>query len=235
MTDRPDLRYEIKMACQEAGYSQFMMALRLHPAGISKLYPSRWVQSVYLDTLDDQALEENLAGISHREKVRYRWYGLDSEVVRGTLECKVRENSLGWKRTEKLDGDVQIEGAERGAFMRRLRELTSDAWTEDLSSSLMPVQWIRYEREYYATADKKVRITLDRNVASWDLRYRPTLSCQIASHLPNILIIEAKCAEEHYDEAQSIVARLPVQVDRCSKFVLASDQQHGPHPSLMPD
>jgi hypothetical protein len=32
----------------------------------------------------------------------------------------------------------------------------------------------------------------------------------------------------------ALVDRLPLFVDRCSKFVLAADREHGPVPSILP-
>ena len=80
------------------------MALRLDRAGIRTLYPERLVQSLYLDTTHGRALEENLSGLSRREKLRLRWYGPRSDTVAAVLERKCRENSLGWKEVAPVPG-----------------------------------------------------------------------------------------------------------------------------------
>ncbi len=61
-----DLRYEIKMVCEEWAHDWVVAALRTSRAGVRVLYPPRRVQSVYLDTPLGRSLEENLAGISSR-------------------------------------------------------------------------------------------------------------------------------------------------------------------------
>ncbi|QDU84667.1 VTC domain protein [Planctomycetes bacterium Pla163] len=229
------LRYEIKMACQESAYPRVLAAMRLHPAAVRTLYPPRRVQSVYLDTPDGNALEENLAGISHREKLRFRWYGDGATGVRGTLERKVRENLLGWKDLARIDAEVDVEGTDRLTFMRHLIANVPADWAADLRQGLEPVQWISYTRDYFTTADGTVRITVDRELRTWDQRLRWRLSRAQSSFIDRILVIEAKCATQHYERARELLNHLPLFVDRCSKFVLASSAPDGPHPSIFPE
>jgi SPX domain protein involved in polyphosphate accumulation len=231
---REDLRYEIKMVCQGAAYHRLLMRLRMDPAGLSTLYPPRRVQSVYLDDPLGTALEENLAGISHREKIRVRWYGEDATGVMATLECKVRDNMLGWKHTQRLAEPIDVEGVERRAFMRRVESLASAQWVARLQACLEPVQWISYVRDYLQTADGKVRVTIDRDVTAWDQRARRELSRVQRTPLPNLTIVEAKCSAVDYPVAQAFLSRVPLFVDRCSKFAMSAGIEHGPSPSTYP-
>ncbi len=231
----PDsLRYELKMACQEGARPQVLMALQMHRAAVRPLHPTRVVQSLYLDTATGAALEENLSGVSHREKLRFRWYGEDSALVRGTLERKVRENMLGWKDFARVRTPLALAGVDRWTFLRKLAAELPPAWQAEVPGCLEPVQWIRYTREYYTTADGAVRITVDSQLGAWDQRPRFRLGCSGASFLPRLLIVEAKCAKPHYQAAKELLESLPLVVDRCSKFVLASDSAHGPVASLFP-
>ena len=231
----PDsLRYEIKMACQEAAYERVLTVLRLAPQGVRKLYPPRRVQSIYLDTDTNRALAENLAGISHREKIRIRWYGDDTRGVQATIERKVRENMLGWKDTFKLASPIDVEGVERRAFLASVEDQATPEWKDALRHGLQPVQWISYLRDYFRTGDGRVRITVDRELRCADQRHLLHLSPRLQTPIPRVLVIEAKCSREDHDAAQEILSRLPLFVDRCSKFVLASEPQHGPVPSLIP-
>ena len=233
--DTSSLRYEIKMACQESAYERVLAAMRLHTASVSELYPPRRVQSIYLDTPDQNALEENLAGISHREKLRFRWYGESAKGVRGTLERKVRENLMGWKDLAKIEESIDIEGTDRNAFMRFLVDNVPPDWRDELRMGFEPVQWISYNRNYYTTADRLVRITMDRDLQAWDQRPLYRLSRSQRTFMERILVVEAKCATEHYDRAREFLNQMPLFVDRCSKFVLASSAQHGPDASIFPE
>lgn len=231
--DRADCRYEIKMVCEEAAHARVKTALWLSGAGIRELFPPRTVQSIYLDTIDNRALQENLAGISHREKIRFRWYGRAVTLVRGRLENKVRENTLGWKNIVAIETDFDLLGMSRQDFLRRLRGHAPPNWQHRLAQCSEPVQWIAYEREYYTTADQRVRITLDRNLRAWEQRGRARLATDVPSLLPRVLIVEVKCAPDSYGEAQRLVNRLPLVADKCSKFVMASIPGDGPIVSLL--
>lgn len=229
------LRYELKLVCQEAAHDRVRMALRMQGSAIDELYPSRVVQSIYLDTLFGRALQENLAGLSRRVKLRFRWYGEESGRVRGNLERKFRENTLGWKEVHPIDADIQVDGAGRDAFVEALIEAAPEEARFQLREGLEPVQWIRYRRDYLTTADGLVRITLDTELVTADQRIRDTLSNSAPNPPSHVLVVEVKCAPEAYEEAREIVRLLPIPVDRCSKFVLASDPSHGPHASIFSD
>jgi hypothetical protein len=232
----PSLRYEVKMVAQAAFYSKLRMFMRIDQSALTTLYPARRIQSVYFDTWKNQALEENLAGISHREKVRLRWYGEDTRGVHGTLERKVRENMLGWKGLLDIPVDLDVEGVNRRDFAKSLRPYLTEEWQDVLNKNLLPVQWIAYDREYYATdaGTGPIRITVDRQLRTCDQRMRRRLSSRFPSPTPDVMIVEAKCAEADYDELKKLMSRFPMQIDRCSKFVYASSPNDGATPSYIP-
>ena len=232
---RPDLRYEIKMVCQASSRGQVLAKMRMDPSGLSQLYPPRQVQSIYFDTLGARALEENLSGISHREKIRFRWYGPERKVVRGHLEQKIRENMLGWKHVISIDKDIEVEGVNRTQFAKSILGDLEGFWARTRESHPMPVQWISYMREYYSTSDNLVRVTLDQELETFDQRNRFLLSAAHPTPTPKLLIVEAKCAANSYAEAKRLLNRLPLHVDKCSKFVIASDPSEGPTASFLPE
>jgi hypothetical protein len=220
-----NIRYEVKMVAQAAAYDRVRMFMRADRSGLRVLYPPRIVQSVYFDTWRDRALEENLSGVSHREKIRFRWYGDAKTDVKGVLERKVRENMLGWKDFLPIDEVMQVEGASRTEFARRIFAHLTPSWHDVRAMALQPVQWIRYEREYFSSG--RIRVTVDRKLRTWDQRYRRTITSAFRTPTPNVVIVEAKCAQEDYDELQAMLVRFPLFVDKCSKFVFASDPGEG--------
>jgi hypothetical protein len=227
-------RWELKLVCQEGAYERLGTFLRVLPQGLRTLHPPRRVQSVYLDTAGQRALEDNLAGISRREKMRLRWYGDLARGVAGTLERKIRENTLGWKQLAPLAAPLDVEGVDRHAFVRRLVSLAPEAWRHALEAGLEPAQWISYRRDYWTSADGRVRVTVDRGLEAWDQRWRLVLGRSQPTLLPRVLVVELKCAAEDHDLARAIASRLPLSVDRCSKYVLACDRSHGPVASFLP-
>jgi len=230
---REGVRHEIKMVCEERAHAWVLTALRSYHGALRTMYPERRVQSIYLDTPDGRSLEENLAGISRRSKIRFRWYGDEADLVRGRLEMKERENTLGWKHTAEIDGHVAVEGCDRVSFMQVLSNRAPAPWRLRLQSGLEVVQWIAYTRQYLATADGTVRVTLDRELRTADQRYRFDISMGCPSVVPRILVVEAKCSPEHYQRAEEMINSLPLVVDKCSKFVIASGPRHGPLVSMV--
>lgn len=221
------------MICYETGGDAVWTALQLSSSGVQRLFPPRRVQSIYLDTHSDKALNENLAGVSLRKKFRFRWYGLNSSSVAGTMECKVRENLLGWKHTVPFFRPVRVEGANRHDFIKDLLGQVPAVWAEKISGGLEPVQWISYLREYYITANGKVRITVDRDLRAFDQRHRFTLSSCWPSPMPEAIIVEAKCSPENHGEIRTFLDGFPLFVDKCSKFVMASDPHEAPPISIL--
>ena len=232
----PALRYEVKMVAQAAFYPKLRMHMRLDRSAIRTLYPPRRIQSVYFDTIRGQALEENLAGISHREKVRLRWYGEATTGVRPTLERKVRENMLGWKGLLKIPADIDVEGVTRRDFAASLRPFLTEEWSDVLNKDLLPVQWVVYDREYFATeaGSGPIRITIDRQLRTYDQRHRRSLSCRFRTPTPDVMIVEAKCEQSEHAALKCLMDRFPMQIDRCSKFVYASSPNDGAISSYIP-
>lgn len=226
-SERADLRHELKFVTGEESYAALRMALRLDRAGVRELHPERIVQSVYLDTHEGRALQENLAGLSARRKLRFRWYGAEAARVTGTLEKKCRENSLGWKESVRLAAPLDVRGVERRAFVAALAAGLDAAWRDELAP-LGPVQWVRYRREYLTTADRRVRLTIDRELSCFDQRLRARLDDRERSPTPRVLVLEIKCAPGDHERARSLAAGLAIPLGRCSKFVLASEPGQGP-------
>jgi hypothetical protein len=165
-----------------------------------------------------------------RTKTRLRWYGAETRVVHGRLEKKSRENSLGWKESLSLDDPLEISGMERRRFVAELARRADPAWRAHLAG-LEPAQWVRYSREYYTSADRRVRLTLDRELHFFDQRRLGRLSDAERTPSARILVLELKCAPADLEAAREIVAGLPIPPGRCSKYVLAGAPASGPLPS----
>jgi hypothetical protein len=228
------LRREVKMIAEALAEADVLASLRLHPAGLRESFPPRVVQSLYLDSPFQTALTDNLAGISQRRKLRFRWYGDDCKQVRGILEEKLRRNQLGWKRRLPLTEPRRVEGAARTAFMRDLAHGLPPVWLECIAMGLEPVQWIAYTRRYFASADGALRATVDTALRACDQRHRAALTRKFETPLPQLLIVELKGAASCSQRLGELAGALPLLVDKCSKFVLASDPASGPGVSVLP-
>ena len=224
------MRYEVKLVGAESDFDRVVTELRLLPSVLRPLHPTRAVQSVYLDSDDGVAVRDNLAGISSRQKLRFRWYGEASDRVEGQLEWKCRDNSLGSKDVLKLD-PIQVLGATRRSFVRDLFDRVPASWQQRLRGRV-PAQWIRYRRDYYGSASGDLRITVDRDLRAFDQRFDYVLKDLRPTPLPALLIVEVKAAAEHRDAIEEWLQGVRLRPSKCSKFVLASQPGDGPEPSV---
>lgn len=214
-------RYEVKTIVPESALARVRAELRLLPAALRSIHPDRVVQSIYLDTPDNAAVEANLAGVSERIKLRFRWYGSATDAATGRLERKRRNNGIGTKRVRRLDEPLPLRGVARLRFMKELGRRLPAAELAELAQ-LEPVQWIRYRRAYLGAADGSVRVTLDSDLTAFDQRIGPRLQCSVATPLPRIGIIEIKADERKRAAVESFLQGIGQRPGRCSKFVIAS-------------
>lgn len=220
-TEREQPRYEIKYLFRCDAYETLLFLIRSQGPGFFRPFPSRIVQSIYLDTENCRSAAENIAGQSGRRKLRFRWYGGDSSAAAGALELKRRDNFLVVKERARVDGPVLLRGQTRPALSRALRAAAPPAFRAHIDEGLEPSQWIRYEREYFATRDGHVRVTVDRRIQSWDLRDAYVISDRAPTPLAENVVVECKALPEHHDELQDVAATLPGSKTRCSKYVMA--------------
>lgn len=215
------MRYEIKTIVAESDLPRVRCELRLLQAALRPLHPDRIVQSIYFDSPENDAVESNLAGISERSKLRWRWYGDAVDAAKGQLEHKLRINGVGSKEVHKTTQQIPIRGVDRRLFTSELeKQLPAAARTQLFG--LEPVQWIRYHRAYLGSADGQLRVTLDSRLTTFDQRITSHLQCNAATPLPRIGIIEVKADANHRESAESFVQGMGWRPGRCSKFVMAS-------------
>lgn len=222
MTEDPTaLRHEVKIVCTTEAAPNVETALLLHTAAPRTLHPPRTVQSVYFDSDRGRALLDNIAGISEREKLRFRWYGAEAAQVTGTLEKKIRRSNLGRKEFHRVDREIAVRGATARGFTDALRAASPPVWRAALDG-LRPAQWIRYDRRYLVTFDRRVRITIDRDVRTVDLRVAPTLDPARTEPPADVVIFELKASASDDEAIVELLDCVRVIRSKCSKFVLAS-------------
>ena len=225
-----DLRYELKMVCDRHRLAQIRSWVRLHPAGFAVAYPPRRVNSLYLDTPHLSSLNENLEGVSARNKLRLRWYGDDVTSIQPYLEIKRKRNLLGGKERYLLSGRLDLGLTWReilGVIKKETRFLCKQRGKNPVStlvSTLLetvnqPTLLNRYQREYYVTPDGAIRVTLDFDQVAYDQRLslRPNLRLKLP--IDDTVVIEIKTGQEHAERLRQAVAWFPVRRSRNSKYV----------------
>ncbi len=212
-----DWRYELKLVCDAHWLPQARSWIRLHPAGFAATYPPRRVNSLYLDTLHLSSLNDNLAGVRVRQKLRLRWYGDAMAEVQPILELKQKRDMLG--RKEQFALPCKLDLARPWAdILGTLRANVAPDWRVLLQTVNQPALLNHYQREYYATPDGAVRVTLDYALAAYDQRLTPRPNVRVRLPIVDRVVIEVKAAQEHGERVQEVVAHFPLPRSRSSKY-----------------
>ena len=218
MTTDADLRYELKLVCPPHLLPQARSWIRLHPARFAVAYPPRQINSLYLDTPHLTSLNDNLAGLSARYKLRLRWYGDEMTHIRPHLELKQKRNMLGRKRRYLLPCELDLTSS-WVEILETVRTYATPDWQAILQMVSQPTLLNHYQREYYVTLDGAIRVTLDFAQVAYDQRLsvRPNLSARLPS--ADNVVIEIKTAQDQAERLPEIAARFPVPRSRNSKYV----------------
>lgn len=216
------MRFEIKSSYPPYFDSQLLAWVKSHAMGFRVAYPARRVNNVYFDTIDLRALQENIAGISERCKVRYRWYGHDELPGPGTLEFKNKRTALGWKDNFRIEESPYASGDNWRAFQRKLRHALPPAARVMFDEHGEVALINKYDRRYFESRDGRVRITLDSNQTMFDQMRsaRPNITRRF--NLPGVNILEVKCEDTDHEAAVRALADCPVRIARFSKYTAGS-------------
>jgi hypothetical protein len=219
-------RYERKFLVEDLRPFQVTALIKQHPHMFRAPYPPRYVNNLYLDTVDLANYFDNVDGAMQRRKVRVRWYGEPfGEIPRPMLEIKVKEGAVGTKHTYPL-----------AAF-------NFDTWfcdrvfQDSLSNSELPpkvrfdlkgmnvVLFNRYYRHYYATVggdashDGAFRATMDTKLAFY--KVNGSFGNLFAHRQINgkDVVVELKYEVEQEPQANRVAGFFPFRVTRNSKYV----------------
>lgn len=215
-----DTRFEVKFI-SPAELNPFVdIWLRGHPAGFRSAYPSRKINSVYLDTYNLCSYFENLSGASKRYKYRLRWYGNTSDHTPVQFEIKEKRNQLCQKSTYRVG---KIEWSKQERWQNILSSLLTEP--ERLSGmplikSLSPVIMNSYERLYYETFCGNVRLTIDTDHRCFDQWSKQNPNFSVPSVVPNPIVVEVKYAPEHEELGKFISDSIPLRYSRHSKYLV---------------
>ena len=186
-----NLRYERKYILENPLLNQIEAHLLTHPAGFTAAYPQRQVNSLYYDSPTLKNYHASINGQYNRVKPRLRWYGQNTKKIKaGQLELKIKQGELGFKKITPLKK------------------------SKSLLKNLIPTLLTSYNRQYYLSANKKIRLTIDQNIS-----YTSFLDLQKSTLIDPRTIVEIKYAKTAEIYALSIPQFLPLTLNRVSKYV----------------
>ena len=218
--NREQVRHEVKFAAPAETLDWLETHLRTHSAAFRVAFPARRVNNLYFDSFDLHALSDNLAGVSQRRKLRLRWYGDDFQPARAQFEVKVRRNRLGLKRVHPVDGLPAFDRASWREISARVRAQLPDELRILFDAAPQPTLINHYRRRYYVSADERVRLTLDSDPVAYDQLLYGRPNVRMKTNLPPTLVVEAKFAPEHLDDARRAIEKLPLRLTRNSKYAI---------------
>lgn len=214
-------RHEVKFAAYATELDAVRNWLLLHPAGFIRPYPDRQINNVYFDNWDYRAYTENLAGVSARSKVRYRWYGDSPGPAAGSLEVKRKRNYFGWKLRFPVENDPWASGkswTEIRASMREQLPWQGRLW---LDQNPFPIMINRYRRQYFCTSDNIIRATIDTHQQVFDQRSGAYPNFDRPAIMQDTLVVEFKFARADRQRAVGIMESFPLRISRHSKYMNA--------------
>ena len=212
-------RIEIKLVADYAHKYRVFRWINANRYNFVKEYNDRLVNNLYLDSYDYRCINENIAGLSNRVKSRIRWYGDSTSNIKPNLEFKLKQGKLGWKDIFSIE-EIDLTKSWNNIIIQIHNSLSSE--TSFLFKDFpLPVLVNQYKREYYRSLDKKIRITIDSNLKTFDQRnvFTPTFVSNIK--MPDMIVIEFKFSPDYQDIAANLLKDSPVRPSRCSKYVLA--------------
>ena len=182
---------------------------------ISRCYPDRKINSIYFDNSKYSSLEESIEGNSIRKKIRLRWYGTKKIPTPARLEIKNKRGLLSWKNFHKARYEVFTSAKSWPNFIQAKEVSVQNIFP---LKNLAPKSIVSYDRSYFSSFDKKIRVTIDRNIKTFS---------QIRSSRPNfkygrchlnLIILEIKIEEQNHKLLDKIKKDLHFTSMRFSKY-----------------
>ena len=123
-------------------------------SGFSRLYPSRYISSIYLDTLNFDFAKDNINGVSKRKKIRFRWYNQDLSNI--FLEEKNKQN---FQVIKVINKTINLKSKDK--LIENLKEYFFNLKRRYNNFNYKFVLKTNYLRSYWISHDKKIRATID--------------------------------------------------------------------------
>jgi len=213
-------RWERKCVVHRSRLDALRVWVDEQPVAFRRAWPSRTVCSLYFDSalLDDFRL--NLAGVSERKKLRLRWYGSGRGAKNAVLEVKCKRNHLGIKHHYPIELSEPLAELPLPSLADRLAAQVPDEAQVLFQRGGLPTLLVCYEREYFVSADGRVRLTLDQDIEVFEQRESTRLNHLYRDWFPDVVVLELKYDGALDTEVRSLLGSLPGRLSRFSKYAI---------------
>ena len=219
-----EFRYERKFYIEELDAAQVQMLVKRHPSIFYAPYPPRYINNLYLDTVDMENYHDNMAGAADRHKVRIRWYGeLLGEIKKPILEFKVKKGLVGGKYSYPFPAFSMDAAFNHDDFQKLIMQSDLPTAVRWHLRDLNVVLCNRYYRWYYATRDQKYRVTIDNEMTYFQVK-RTHNYFRHKYVDPKAIVVELKYARELDPKANKVASFFPFRTTRNSKYMTGIEQ-----------
>jgi len=201
-------RYERKFLIEKNKLSSFIGAIISR--GFFEIYNERQINNIYLDNLISDSVNENIEGLSNRNKYRIRWYGENFDLTEKILEIKIKNEFLNKKEKINISRSKLNDFSEINKHVVCLKNSLLEKNKSFYSKifNLNPSLFNSYRRRYFYCSFSNIRLTIDNNLRF----YSPVTK---AHYTEQKIIIEVK-----YDKEIEFINEFPnLQLSRYSKYV----------------
>lgn len=214
-------RYEVKIPIPFTSLSEVTPFIMLDPAGFSKEYPDRIVNSLYYDSHNLDSYADNLSGGGCRTKFRLRWYNESKSCTKLTAEAKIKRNHVGWKERADITLPKPLDNMPFTQLSKSISEqISNETLLSVFKENTSPTMLISYHRQYYCSNNKKIRITVDSKIQYYNQHFSQTLAHSIAPVTCDNIILECKFLVCDKEEANRVIRSLPFRPWKNSKYVI---------------
>jgi len=207
------------MTCPETYLPEVRSWIRVQSDPFAETYPSRQINNIYLDSQAAGSFEDHLSGVSSRQKLRFRWYGKDPTAVQGSLELKCKIGRLGWKRRYPIHQPFDLTRISWHDWLEQLRAEANNKITVWLSTTARPTLVNHYVREYLATLDGQIRLTIDYQMRAYDQLLYTVPNLDFSLSIEPRVVIELKSDPTHLRRLSDILTQFPLRAARNSKYL----------------
>jgi len=227
MNSKKDYRYERKFIIPNLDLKEIHHLIKHHSAVFSEIFLGRQVNNIYFDSMDTKHYHDNVAGHAQRIKVRIRWYGNTFGLIENPiLEFKIKDGFLGKKKSFKLKS---FNFNKNFCFDALKKEIIGKSKLPkniiEIFKVSKPTLLNSYWREYFLSKNKKIRITVDKNLSFFKIKHKNNNFIQKISN-KNLKIIELKYDEIEDEKIHHITQEFPFRLEAISKYIHGIDLLH---------
>jgi hypothetical protein len=213
-------RLEVKEVFKSKNLNLIDRAIKLSGFSFRKTFPTRTVNSVYFDTIKMKLLTQSLEGNRDRKKIRVRWYGDEKKECDATLEIKNKKGVVSWKNLYERQVTVNPTAERWKNF------LTYDSDKLHLKNTFktyLPTSIVSYKRDYYESKNKKIRITIDQDLRTYQQMSRLKVDFSHYKDRSSLVIMEIKTSYEDEKILKHVLQDFPFSGKRFSKYCESID------------